>query len=484
MAALIVFLAVRLLVRHRHRHEHGHQVRNPLAAFGIGLVHGMGGSAGVGVLLLAAIPSNRARRDLARRARALHRRLDDDGDDGLRRHARVPAGRARGRGAGARHRQPRLRLLVRRRGMEPDAVSVLGDRFGGVEPVCVADFERLAEERLEPGAFGYYAGGAGDERALAGNVEAWRALTAPAARPRRRRATSPRRRRCSARRSRCRCSSRRPRSSGSRIRTASRGWRVRPPRRGRSCASRRSPRRRRPRSRRRHRTRRAGSSSTSSATAASRARSSSRRSSTATARSCSRSTRRWLGRRERDLRTGFRVPEEIVVPSMAAIGRVGGGDAARAARRDRSVAHLGRPRRAARARPAARSSLKGIQTGEDAAARRRARRRRDRRLEPRRPPARRRRADRRRCCPRSSRRSPAGSRSTSTAASAAAPTWSRRWRSAPGPFSPAARRSGVSRPTGRRARGACSSCSATRSSSRSRSAAAPRPRRSPRRTVT
>jgi isopentenyl diphosphate isomerase/L-lactate dehydrogenase-like FMN-dependent dehydrogenase len=45
-----------------------------------------------------------------------------------------------------------------------------------VDPVCVADFERLAEERLEPGAFGYYAGGAGDELALTGNVDAWRAL--------------------------------------------------------------------------------------------------------------------------------------------------------------------------------------------------------------------------------------------------------------------------------------------------------------------
>jgi isopentenyl diphosphate isomerase/L-lactate dehydrogenase-like FMN-dependent dehydrogenase len=45
-----------------------------------------------------------------------------------------------------------------------------------VEPVCVADFERLAEETLEPGAFGYYAGGAGDELALSGNVEAWRRL--------------------------------------------------------------------------------------------------------------------------------------------------------------------------------------------------------------------------------------------------------------------------------------------------------------------
>jgi isopentenyl diphosphate isomerase/L-lactate dehydrogenase-like FMN-dependent dehydrogenase len=45
-----------------------------------------------------------------------------------------------------------------------------------VEPVCVADFERLAGERLEAGAFGYFAGGSGDELALAGNVEAWRAL--------------------------------------------------------------------------------------------------------------------------------------------------------------------------------------------------------------------------------------------------------------------------------------------------------------------
>jgi len=68
VAALIVFLALRLLVRwrhgyfdlHAHVHEdrsHVHAVRTPLGAFGIGLVHGAGGSAGVGVLLLAAIPS-------------------------------------------------------------------------------------------------------------------------------------------------------------------------------------------------------------------------------------------------------------------------------------------------------------------------------------------------------------------------------------------------------------------------------------------
>ena len=66
VAALIVFLAVRLIVRWRHgafatrsTHDGGHRhpVRSPAGAFGIGLVHGMGGSAGFGVLLLAAIPS-------------------------------------------------------------------------------------------------------------------------------------------------------------------------------------------------------------------------------------------------------------------------------------------------------------------------------------------------------------------------------------------------------------------------------------------
>ena len=64
---MIVVLALRLLARWRHGRydvhshedgdEHRHPVRTPHAAFGIGLVHGMGGSAGVGVLLLAAIPS-------------------------------------------------------------------------------------------------------------------------------------------------------------------------------------------------------------------------------------------------------------------------------------------------------------------------------------------------------------------------------------------------------------------------------------------
>jgi ABC-type nickel/cobalt efflux system permease component RcnA len=82
---MIMLLAARLLVRwrrgrfhaHEHRHgdvthrhlhphrahghEHSHDAeaqlgRTPLQAFGIGLVHGTGGSAGVGVLLLATIP--------------------------------------------------------------------------------------------------------------------------------------------------------------------------------------------------------------------------------------------------------------------------------------------------------------------------------------------------------------------------------------------------------------------------------------------
>ena len=82
VAIVIVVLAVRLLHRwragffhaHRHQHDgtthahlhahdqgpahgHSHQRRTPLGAFGIGLVHGMGGSAGVGILLVATIES-------------------------------------------------------------------------------------------------------------------------------------------------------------------------------------------------------------------------------------------------------------------------------------------------------------------------------------------------------------------------------------------------------------------------------------------
>ena len=89
IGVVIVALGVRLLVRwrrgyfhthvHRHAgvvhahphvhegrhgpHEHRHAEalgRSPRAAFGIGLVHGAGGSAGVGVLLVAAVPGEAA----------------------------------------------------------------------------------------------------------------------------------------------------------------------------------------------------------------------------------------------------------------------------------------------------------------------------------------------------------------------------------------------------------------------------------------
>ena len=58
---------------------------------------------------------------------------------------------------------------------------------GELQPLNVWDYEALAAERLDPGAHGYYAGGAGDELTLRWNVEAFTALAAPAARARRRR---------------------------------------------------------------------------------------------------------------------------------------------------------------------------------------------------------------------------------------------------------------------------------------------------------
>jgi 4-hydroxymandelate oxidase len=43
-------------------------------------------------------------------------------------------------------------------------------------PETLADFERLAEERLEPGPHGYFAGGAADELTLTASQEAWRRI--------------------------------------------------------------------------------------------------------------------------------------------------------------------------------------------------------------------------------------------------------------------------------------------------------------------
>jgi high-affinity nickel permease len=69
VGVMIVVLALVLLRRSRrggyhvqvHRHDgdhHSHGARTPLQAYAIGLVHGIGGSAGVGVLLLASIPGH------------------------------------------------------------------------------------------------------------------------------------------------------------------------------------------------------------------------------------------------------------------------------------------------------------------------------------------------------------------------------------------------------------------------------------------
>jgi hypothetical protein len=61
VGVVVVALAVWLLVRwrrgvfHYHLQGEGVRVRSPLQAFAIGLLHGVGGSAGVGVLLLASI---------------------------------------------------------------------------------------------------------------------------------------------------------------------------------------------------------------------------------------------------------------------------------------------------------------------------------------------------------------------------------------------------------------------------------------------
>jgi high-affinity nickel permease len=60
---VIVYLAARLLLRwyrgelRFHAHPEAHGARTRTGAFVIGLVHGMGGSAGVGVLLLASVQS-------------------------------------------------------------------------------------------------------------------------------------------------------------------------------------------------------------------------------------------------------------------------------------------------------------------------------------------------------------------------------------------------------------------------------------------
>ena len=57
----------------------------------VGLLHGIGGSAGVGILLVSTIDGTRSRVAGARHPRRVHRRLDDAAHDGLRAHARATA---------------------------------------------------------------------------------------------------------------------------------------------------------------------------------------------------------------------------------------------------------------------------------------------------------------------------------------------------------------------------------------------------------
>ena len=136
------------------------------------------------------------------------------------------------------------------------------------------------------------------------------------------------------------------------------------------------------------------------------------------------------GNRERDSRTGFAIPRR----SAGRVARPRRADAARGVRSDLAVAHLARPR-ADRRRGRAAAARQGRAHRRGRAPGLRARRGGDRRLEPRRPPARRRRRDDRRAARgrRGGRRH--ASRCWSTAGSAAAPTSSRRSRSAPAPCS-------------------------------------------------
>jgi isopentenyl diphosphate isomerase/L-lactate dehydrogenase-like FMN-dependent dehydrogenase len=55
------------------------------------------------------------------------------------------------------------------------AITVaLGSPAVSEAPINIADYERIAAEKLDAGALGYFAGGAGDELTLRENVEAWR----------------------------------------------------------------------------------------------------------------------------------------------------------------------------------------------------------------------------------------------------------------------------------------------------------------------
>ena len=135
---VIVYLALRLLLRWRrgelrfHAHPHAHGARTRRAAFAIGLVHGMAGSAGVGVLVLASVSVDESRGRVARGPRRVHGALDEPPVARARLVTRLTS-RPRGvrrRRARVGRSEPCVRCVVRDSGLEPRAVPALGsDEF-------------------------------------------------------------------------------------------------------------------------------------------------------------------------------------------------------------------------------------------------------------------------------------------------------------------------------------------------------------------
>ena len=220
-----------------------------------------------------------------------------------------------------------------------------------MEPLNVWDYERLAAERLEPGAHGYYAGGAGDEVTLRDNVEAYPPLAASAARCSSTSASARRRRPCSAQEVSmpllvAPVAFQRVAHPDGEVATRARGARRRDDHVPLDARDRDAGRGRR------DRRRRAGSSSTSSATRASRA-SWSRRRATAASRALVLTVDAPVrGKRERDAAHGVHDPAR----HQRRVARPRRGDARRGVRADLAVADLARPRAASRREAACRCS--------------------------------------------------------------------------------------------------------------------------------
>ena len=156
---------------------------------------------------------------------------------------------------------------------------------------------------------------------------------------------------------------------------------------------------------------------------------------TATAPWCSRSTHRSRGCACASGAPGVHLPDDLALPNLA-------GDSTESARGGGFMAvvtHEFEPALTPRRHRVAGRAERAARRRQGRAARRRRRALRGGRrggrggLEPRRPPAGRRAGRPPTSWPRSSTPWPGGPRSTSTAACAARPTWSRRWRSGPGP---------------------------------------------------